>query len=66
MGALTYGTRDSGAFDLILARHAGDVGTGTTNPASFDNGSSSSRLRHVPCDKLSTCPAAEDENFKLF
>jgi hypothetical protein len=32
---------------------------------SLDDGSPSSRLRHVPTDKLAARPAAKDENFQL-
>src|SRR5262249_31774427 len=38
---------------------------GAANPASLHNGSPSSRLCHVPSDKLAARPAAKDENLKL-
>jgi hypothetical protein len=51
--------------NLILAWHASDVGTRATNPTSLHHGSLSSRLRHIPSDKLAARPTAKDENFKL-
>jgi hypothetical protein len=63
--AVTRELRDLRTRNLILARHAGDVGTGATNPLSLHDGSPSSRLRHMPTQKLAARPAAEDENFKL-
>jgi hypothetical protein len=63
--AVPRDVRCSRARDLVLAGHAGDVWTGAANPASLHNGSPSSRLCHVPSDKLAARPAAKDENLKL-
>jgi hypothetical protein len=57
--------RDFRARNLILAWHAGDVGTGAANPMSLHDGSAPSRLRHVPSDKFAARPAAKDENFQV-
>jgi hypothetical protein len=53
------------AGDLVLGGHAGDVGTGAANPTPLHDGGSSSRLRHVPGDKLAARTAAKDENLEL-
>jgi hypothetical protein len=58
--------RDFRAPDLVLARQAGDVGAGATDPAALDDGNPSPRLRHVPCEQLATLAAAQDEDVKLF
>src|SRR4029077_10009705 len=62
---VTRELRDFRTGNLILAWHASDIGTGATNPTSLHHGSPSSRLGHVPSDKLAARPAAKDENFKL-
>src|SRR5215472_19161433 len=61
---VTRQVRDFPARNLILAWHTGDVRTRAANPTSFHDGCPSSRLRHMPSDKLAPTPAAEDENFQ--
>jgi hypothetical protein len=58
---VTRQVRDFRARNLILAWHTGDVRTRAANPTSFHDGCPSSRLRHMPSDKLAAHPAAEDE-----
>ena len=62
--AVTRKVRDLRARNLILARHASDVGTGSTDPPSLDNRSLTPRLRQVPSYQFAANSAAQDENFK--
>src|SRR6478672_7567932 len=57
--------RDPRTRNLILARHASDVGTGTPNPPALYDGSSPSGLRHVPSQELATGSTAKNQDFKL-
>src|SRR5262249_37389414 len=54
------------ARNLVLAWHAGDVGTGTTNPPSFHDGGLVPGLREVPGQKFSAGSAAKDDDFEPF
>ena len=58
--------RDPRARNLVLAWHAGDVGTGAPDPSALYDGSSSSGLRHVPSQELATGSTAKDQDFKPF
>jgi hypothetical protein len=58
--------RHLGAPNLVLAGHAGDIGTGAADPAALDDGSPPPRLRHVPCQQLAALAAAQDQDFNLF
>jgi hypothetical protein len=53
---------DPRARDLVLAWHAGDVGTGAADPFAFHDGSSPSGACHLPGDELAASSAAEDED----
>src|SRR5262245_7474987 len=53
---------DPCARDLVLAWHAGDVGTGTADPFAFNDGSSPSGSCHLPGNELAASSAAEDED----
>ena len=58
--------RDLRTPDLILAGHAGDVGTGPANPAALDDSRTPPGLRHVPGQQLAALAAAENQNIDLF
>jgi len=58
--------RDLRAPNLILRRHAGDVGTGTANPSALHDGSPSPRMRHLPGQELATRSTPENQDFKSF
>src|SRR6476659_1229444 len=57
--------RDPRTRNLILSRHAGDVGTGAPNPFALYDGSSPSDLRQVPSKELATGSTAKNQDFKL-
>src|SRR5260370_31016177 len=57
---------DPGAPNLVLAGHAGDVGTGTPDPTTFDNRGAPSRSRHIPCQQFAALAAAKNHNLKSF
>src|SRR5215469_381132 len=63
---VTHEMGDPRARDLVLARHAGDVGTGAADPFAFDGGSPPSGCCHLPGDELAASSAAEDENVVPF
>src|SRR6476619_6148854 len=58
--------RDFCAPDLILARHAGDVGTGPADPASLDDSRAPPSLSHVPGQQLTPLAAAKNQSVDLF
>ncbi len=64
--AMACEMRDLGAPDLVLARQAGDVGTGAADPATLDHGSPPSRFRHVPGQQLAALAAAQHQDVELF
>src|SRR5438132_12993402 len=64
--AVTREMRYARAPDLGLARHAGDVRTGTADPAALHEGGSPARLRHVPGYQLAALSAAEHQNVEVF
>jgi hypothetical protein len=51
--------RHLGAPDLVLPRHAGDVGTGTADPAPIGP-------RHVPSQQLAAGAAADNQDLEPF
>jgi hypothetical protein len=57
---------DPRARNLVLARHTGDIGTGTSDPPALRDGSSSSGFCHVPRDELATGSTAKDQDFIPF
>jgi hypothetical protein len=57
---------DPRARYLILAWHAGDVGTGTPDPSALHDGSPPSGLRHMPSHEFAAGSTAKDEDFKPF
>src|SRR5208282_6157513 len=63
---MTRQMRDPGAPNLILARKAGDVGTGAADPPALHDRGASPRLRHIPSEQLPAKPAAKDEDFDRF
>ena len=66
LSGVMHQMRHPRAPDLVLAGHAGDVGTGAANPAALDNGGSLPRLRHMPGQQLAALTAAEDQDVELF
>src|SRR5262249_53517065 len=66
LGGVAYEISDPRARDLVLARHAGDVGTRASNPLTLHHGRSPSRLRHMPGHELAAGPASEDKDFIPF
>src|SRR5262245_29110085 len=57
---------DPRARDLVLARHAGDVGTGAADPLAFHDGSPPSGCCHLPGDELAASSAAKHEDVVPF
>jgi hypothetical protein len=51
---------DPRARYLILAWHAGDVGTGTPDPSALHDGSPPSGLRHMPSHEFAAGSTAKD------
>ena len=64
VGTVTRKMRNFRIRNLILARHASDVGTGATYPASLHDGGPAPGLRQVPSYEFAANSAAKDENFK--
>jgi hypothetical protein len=64
LSTMTRKMRNFRVRNLILARHASDVGTGAADPPSLDNRSLTPRLRQVPSYQFAANSAAQDENFK--
>src|SRR5262249_32300407 len=52
---------DPGTPNFVLAGQTGDVWTRAADPATLDDGSSPSRLRHMPGQQLATLAAAKDQ-----
>ena len=57
---------DVRAPDLVLARHAIDIGAGAADPLPLHDGRASPRLRHVPRQELAASSTAKDQDFKPF
>jgi hypothetical protein len=64
-GAMLRQMRDPGAPDLVLAGHAGDVGTRPSDPAALHDGCPAPRLRHMPGQQLAAPSAADDDDVEL-
>src|SRR5580700_8419597 len=64
--AVTRQMRDLRAPNLVLARQAGDVGTGAADPPALHHSSPPPGLSHMPREQLAGLSTAEDQNFKLF
>ncbi len=65
LGGVVHEMRGLSGPDLVLARHAGDVGTGAADPFALHHGGSAPGLRHMPGDQLATRSTAENQNFIL-
>jgi hypothetical protein len=63
LSTVTRNVRDFRARNLILTGHAGDVGTGATDPPSLHNCSPAPCLRQVPSQEFTASSTAKDENF---
>ncbi len=66
LGCMTRQMRDPGAPNLILARKAGDVGTGAADPPALDDDGPPPRSGQMPSEQLPAKSAAQDQNFNLF
>src|SRR5262249_7461618 len=63
---VAYEMGDPRARNLVLARHAGDVGTGAADPLAFHDDSPLSSSCHLPGDELAASSAAEDDDVVPF
>jgi hypothetical protein len=63
---VTRQIRHPRAPNLVLAGQAGDVGAGAPDPPALDDGSPSSRPRHMPGQQLATEATAKHQDFKPF
>ena len=59
--AVTRNVRDLRTRNLVLAWHAGDVGTGAANPPPLHDDGLVPGLRQVPGQKLAASSAAKDQ-----
>src|SRR5262245_3665537 len=59
---IAHEIRDSRAGNLVLARHASDVGARAADPSALHDRRSSPRCRQMPGDELATGSTAEDES----
>jgi hypothetical protein len=65
IGGVPDQLRHPGTLDDILARQAGDVGTGAADQPTLDHHHRATLLRQLPGDVLARLPAAEDDVFDL-
>src|SRR5262245_16422255 len=61
LSRVTYQVRDLRAPDLVLTRHAGDVGTGAPDPPALHDDRASAGSRQMPSQKLAPRSTTKDQ-----